>query len=212
MSMLKKAAFAASFAVLSSGVAASGALAAGPTTVSYSSGNLVVDASAGTANSIVVTQPSPGVFRVRESAAGAPLVFGANTGGAVVDSKTIDVVTTGTVTRVIINGGDLNDGLSTFGLTGVPATLNGGTGADILAGGSVGSAFLGGDGNDRATGGSGNDTFIGGNGADDLKGGAGNDTFQISDGAADTVDGGTGTDSARIDAFDTYLNVESLSL
>ncbi len=36
MSMLKKAAFAASFAVLSSGVAASGALAAGPTTVSYS--------------------------------------------------------------------------------------------------------------------------------------------------------------------------------
>ncbi len=158
-----------------------------------------------------MTQPSPGVFRVRESAAGAPLVFGANTGGAVVDSKTIDVVTTGTVTRVIINGGDLNDGLSTFGLTGVPATLNGGTGADILAGGSVGSAFLGGDGNDRATRRLRQRHVHRWQRRRRPQGWRRQRHLPDQRWRGRHRDGGTGTDSARIDAFDTYLNVESLS-
>jgi hypothetical protein len=70
--------------------------------------------------------------------------------------------------------------------TGAKATLNGGTGNDLLVAGShgdtlVGNAgddkLVGGAGNDHLLGGSGDDTLFGGNGNDYLSGGAGNDAF-----------------------------------
>jgi Ca2+-binding RTX toxin-like protein len=82
----------------------------------------------------------------------------------------------------------------------------GGSGNDILSGGTLAVELHGGPGNDTLTGGPGDDLLVGDTGDDILNGGAGNDTFleggldtaynpALARGAGDDViNGGTGTD------------------
>lgn len=82
-------------------------------------------------------------------------------------------------------------------------TLDGGIGNDILYGQGGPDWLFGGNGNDRLFGGGGDDALNDGAGADSLYGAAGNDRLTIgrADNSADLYDGGTGTDSLRIYAF-----------
>ena len=84
----------------------------------------------------------------------------------------------------------------------IPTTIEGGSGDDLLIGGSDGDVIRGEGGNDRLYGKSGNDTLDGGTGNDRLygdagndvlNGGSGNDTLYGHDGA-DRLDGGFDTD------------------
>lgn len=94
----------------------------------------------------------------------------------------------------------------------LPATIDGGSGNDVLIGSqandilrdsSGNNIFRGGDGNDTIYGGSGNDTIDGGNGDDKLYGYGGRNVIQGGDGAdsiyggsdAETLEGGGGNDS-----------------
>ena len=73
-------------------------------------------------------------------------------------------------------------------------TITGLDGDDVICGGDGNDKLNGGNGNDRLYGGSGNDTMKGGTGLDSLYGEAGNDTL---DGEKDndTLDGGAGADT-----------------
>jgi Ca2+-binding RTX toxin-like protein len=70
-------------------------------------------------------------------------------------------------------------------------TLIGGTGDDTLSGGIGNDVVMGGDGNDFLQGWSGGDTLMGGDGDDTLA--------SLFNQGPDTMDGGAGTDYARID-------------
>lgn len=109
-----------------------------------------------------------------------------------------------------ISGGGGNDKVELVQVP-VPATISGGSGADMLIGGAAADKILGGpgkdfiagnggddellgeEGNDRVTGGSGNDKLKGGGGEDSLFGGGGDDT--LSGGAGgDLLNGNRGDD------------------
>lgn len=83
----------------------------------------------------------------------------------------------------------------------IGTTVDGGAGNDTITGGS---------GDDSLVGGAGNDSITGGIGFDTLRGGAGNDRLFSLDGYPDTVDGGPGSDSARIDLRELLTGVEHL--
>lgn len=87
------------------------------------------------------------------------------------------------VATVVVNAAAGNDAVCTAAVK-VPVRLNGGTGNDTLAGGSV---------SDRIEGGDGNDTLVGNDGNDTLRGGIGDDTL-VGDGGNDLLDGGVGAD------------------
>ena len=60
----------------------------------------------------------------------------------------------------------------------------------------------------------GNDTIRGGSGSDTLRGDDGDDQFYAADSATDSLDGGLGTDSARLllterDSFDAVTSIEN---
>ena len=97
-----------------------------------------------------------------------------------------DVITGGGNTN-FLSGGDGNDTITKNGDGG---WLLGGSGDDTLNGSGNADFLLGGDGNDTLNGGSGNDL---------LSGGAGDDTINIADDEDAVIDGGTGTDTVRID-------------
>lgn len=104
-----------------------------------------------------------------------------------------------------------------MGGTGLPDTIVGGLGeniidgggsndsivgsifADTLKGGSGNDSLTGGNGNDRLDGGSGNDSLLGGNGDDIILAGSGNDTL-IGSMGNDTLTGGSGNDFFRFNA------------
>jgi Ca2+-binding RTX toxin-like protein len=106
-------------------------------------------------------------------------------------------VSPGITMGVKIDGGSGNDWL--IGGTG-PDTLLGGGGNDILSGRAGDDRLEGGDGNDRLYGGGGNDTLYGGRGSDRLWGQTGDDALLTRDSARDSLDGGPGSDRARLDA------------
>jgi len=81
-------------------------------------------------------------------------------------------------------------------------TRQGGAGVDILTGTSAGDVLVGGMGNDILT---------GGGGADVLYGGAGNDILGISDTSFKRINGGTGTDTLRVDGAGITLNLTTLA-
>jgi hypothetical protein len=88
-------------------------------------------------------------------------------------------------------------------------TIRGRQGNDTLRGGPGDDILVGGQGDDVLLGGKGNDTLTGSADADQLSGDAGNDSFFARDGEADILDGGGGTDSARVDAdLDTLISIE----
>jgi Ca2+-binding RTX toxin-like protein len=80
----------------------------------------------------------------------------------------------------------------------------GGAGNDVLAGGEGNDSLLGGVGNDKLDGGAGNDTLLGGAGNDTLDGGAGNDTL-IGGSGTDTLVGSDGSDLFVFNAADAGL-------
>jgi Ca2+-binding RTX toxin-like protein len=92
------------------------------------------------------------------------------------------------------------------GANGQIATLNGGTGGDILTGGNVsGNILNGNEGDDTINGGDNVDNINGGPGQDTVNGGGGND--QIHGGAADdTLNGDGGNDTIEGEAGDDTLN------
>lgn len=99
---------------------------------------------------------------------------------------------TGSTAPVTVDTRGGRDSIVISGVTGVPYTVDGGAGDDVLEGvhplGTPSPSFTlrGGDGNDRITG----DT-----GADELDGGPGSDTLR-GNGGADTLLGGAGSDTA----------------
>ena len=95
---------------------------------------------------------------------------------------TNDATCHGPFTRVVINGADGKDHLNTRSVTGVPTTLNGGSGGDLLIGSPSGDSISGGPGDDSMRGGAGDDFLAGGFGP-----------FLETD--ADIEDGGTGIDT-----------------
>jgi Ca2+-binding RTX toxin-like protein len=86
--------------------------------------------------------------------------------------------------------------------------LLGEAGGDRLEGGAASDVLLGGVGGDRLLGHAGGDTLTGGGGRDTMLGHAGNDTFYARDGVRDVVNGGAGTDRARLDRIDVRSLLE----
>jgi Ca2+-binding RTX toxin-like protein len=94
------------------------------------------------------------------------------------------------------------------------ATLDAGTGDDIVRGGRGGDHLSGGDGDDSLFGLAGNDTLEGGAGNDTLTGGAGDDSY-VYDPADTIVEApGGGSDTLRVDVTYTLAmpNIENLLL
>ena len=98
-----------------------------------------------------------------------------------------------------------------------PCTIMGTAGANVLRGtagrdvicGLGGNDVLSGlGGNDVLIGGPGSDRLNGGGGADSLRGGGGADVLLARDGVRDVVNGGAGTDRARVDGTDRVRLVE----
>ena len=87
--------------------------------------------------------------------------------------------------------------------------LLGEAGGDRLAGGAANELLRGGDGGDRLLGHAGSDTLSGGGGRDAMFGYAGNDAFFARDGRRDRVNGGAGTDRARLDRADIRRLLET---
>ncbi|HEY6890256.1 MAG TPA: Ig-like domain-containing protein [Solirubrobacter sp.] len=98
------------------------------------------------------------------------------------------------VANAVIDAGDMSDRVTAysvdeannntfqFGLTTIPAIINGGDGNDALAGGARGDTIDGGAGNDDIDGFAGNDTLRGGDGNDILRPNTGTDTMVGGDG------------------------------
>jgi Ca2+-binding RTX toxin-like protein len=89
--------------------------------------------------------------------------------------------------------------------------LNGNGGHDRLFGGPNADRLFGYDGNDVLDGGSSNDRLEGGGGADIMYGVGGNDRFfSAGDDTVDQLFGGKNDDSARVDAIDLVIDIESI--
>ena len=90
--------------------------------------------------------------------------------------------------------------------------LAGGKGSDRLYGNAGKDRLDGGRGNDRLAGGKGADTLKGSRGKDRLAGGKGNDLLRDLDLQVDMVDGGPGSDAAKLDVgLDVVKNVEAVT-
>ena len=130
--------------------------------------------------------------------------------------------------KTTIQTGPGEDRIS-FRIDDLPATLEGGVGADMLSSAGAADGLYGGQGNDTLEAGAGDDILRGdegddilrgGDGADrlegsvgvdTLEGGPGNDTVVAADGVADTLDCGEGEDAATVDAFDKATGCENLT-
>ena len=86
---------------------------------------------------------------------GSRIVPGA--GCARVSDTAVRCLVTG-ITRIVLNGGDLNDTLNASTIP-IRVTLNGGDGNDTLTGGPAGDTLTGGLGRDRFRAGGGNDVI-----------------------------------------------------
>jgi Ca2+-binding RTX toxin-like protein len=78
-------------------------------------------------------------------------------------------------------------------------SVDGGTGADDIAGSDGANLISGGEGNDILAGGGGDDRIVGDRGADTMNGGAGDDTLVWNNGdGTDVVDGADGRDDVEV--------------
>jgi len=114
------------------------------------------------------------------SVSGAGDVNGDGFDDLIVGARTDDNNATNAGASFVVFGGDFGNA----------ATQIGGTGDDTL----TGDAEV-----DRLVAGTGDDILIGGGGADVLRGGAGDDVLAVSDLTFADIDGGTGTDTLRLD-------------
>jgi Ca2+-binding RTX toxin-like protein len=95
---------------------------------------------------------------------------------------------------------------------GSPNAINGAAGeADVLRG--FENAY-GGAGDDAISGSGGPNLLVGGNGADTVAGVGGNDAINVHDGVGgnDTANGGFGVDTGEIDAGDTAIAIETVTV
>jgi Ca2+-binding RTX toxin-like protein len=90
-----------------------------------------------------------------------------------------------------VNAGPKDDTVAVARAVGVPVTMRGGPGKDVLIGGSGADKLIGGPGNDRLGGRVGDDLIFGGPGNDLLLGGPGDDGLRGGPGR-DVLRGGTG--------------------
>jgi len=117
-------------------------------------------------------------------------------------SKVVVPVQAGTTYRIKVDGFAANNGLLNLHLengpppacSGVPATIVGGPGPDVIDGTAGTDVIVAGDGDDTIDGFGGNDRICGGAGADDVTAGDGND-FVLAGPAADSVRGEDGDDT-----------------
>ncbi len=117
------------------------------------------------------------------------------------------------VESAILTGDATDNTISAAGFTLGKVTLIGGTGIDVLTGGTKNDSLSGGAGNDILNGGFGNDTLQGGAGNDVMNGGAGNDGLSGQDGddqlkggiGNDTIIGGLGSDQLEGEAGNDTL-------
>jgi Ca2+-binding RTX toxin-like protein len=155
--------------------------------------------------------PTTGVLAETGDKVGNTITTSRNAAGAIfVNGGDVSIdggqSTFANTTQIVGFGGDGDDTISLDESNGPlpPAQLFGGSGNDVLTGGSGADQLFGGTGNDVLTGGSGTDQLFGGDGNDTLNGGDGDDFL---DGGAgdDKVLGGKGTDTAFLgDGNDTF--------
>jgi Ca2+-binding RTX toxin-like protein len=145
-------------------------------------------------------------------------------------SATFPIVSTSSVTKVRITGGDDANLIDLSGITAaaftnpalsieahggngadtllgsdsLPDLLDGGHGADSIIGNRGNDTLLGDDGNDTITGDDGDDSIHAGDGQDSVDGGLGNDTIHAGSGQ-DSVTGNAGADSINGDDGDDTL-------
>ncbi len=77
-----------------------------------------------------------------------------------------------------VNAGAGDDRVTVAKKVGVPVTLRGGSGDDVLLGGAGDDKLIGGDGDDKLDGWRGDDLLLGGEGEDQLRSGSGDDTLR----------------------------------
>ncbi|MEZ5099791.1 MAG: calcium-binding protein [Thermoleophilia bacterium] len=204
---------------LAGGAALAAAVGAHAATVQVAAGTLSFAAPFGEANSVSIV-PSGSDYLVDDSVA---LVIGA---GCVAGGDATQAICAGAgVTSVEVSTSDMNDVVQVS--VGVPTTVYGGDGNDVLRGGAAGETFYGENGNDTFDGGGGNDLLIGGPGNDTFEGEGGNDTIlggpdddtisggdddDVLDGGpgADAITGGNGTDWVDYSSRSTPLAIDLL--
>jgi YVTN family beta-propeller protein len=161
------------------------------TSVSVSGTSLVIRAPFDAKDNFKVARPAPGLLRVTNFAQGAysgsAVLAGAGCTQAGENGAECEA---GPVSRIRLLARDRGD--KVVNLTGIPSSLRGGLGSDILLGGWN------------------SDTLTGGSGADSLKGLNGDDLLNGVDGTADTrmkCDGGS--DPGRADQADLDRRLDS---
>ncbi len=210
-------------AVLGVMVAAPMAVFASPayaaTGVSKNGSQLTVTAAAGKANDLFIRSSPNGQFiLIRDRGDSLTPGSGCQAVGTEVQCSRSGI------NSIVVNAGDGNDRVAVNGL---PSTLNGQGGNDILSagfagagrnilngganddrlfGGSFGDSLRGGTGNDLLVGSEFTDFLRGGDGNDDLRGGDGNDELR-GDAGNDRLDGGPGFDDLCIG--ETEINCEA---
>jgi Ca2+-binding RTX toxin-like protein len=97
-----------------------------------------------------------------------------------------------------VNAGPRNDTVAVARAVGVPVTMRGGAGKDLLTGGSGPDKLIGGAGSDRLGGKVGDDLIFGGPGDDLLLGGPGDDALRGGPGR-DALRGGSGNNVLLVD-------------
>jgi Ca2+-binding RTX toxin-like protein len=95
-----------------------------------------------------------------------------------------------------VNAGHGDDTITVASAVGVPVTMRGGSGRDVLTGGSGADKLIGGEGRDRLSGRGGDDLIFGAPGNDELLGGSGDDVLRGGPGN-DKLTGGSGENIVR---------------
>lgn len=149
--------------------------AAAESTAAISGATLTFTAGAGETNNVVATVVGTGSARRFQISdvygtnpavqSGSRIVPGA--GCVRVNSNVVRCSTVG-ITRIVLNGGDLNDTLNASTIP-IRVTLDGGAGDDLLIGGPAGDTLIGGLGRDRFRAGAGNDGILARNDDVDLE-------------------------------------------